>query len=448
MTVDLAILRLAALLVPAEHRAEWLAEWRSELWYVPRARVQFCLGAFPDALWVRRYAPRQADGGLFRWESPVECLLFLAVLLAASLLIAYQAPGGRNLLRSADADTRGVVIVSAHRPPSTPVTTISSGQYLSWTRSAQSRFSELAFYQPVRVRATIAAHQSVDLSIARTSASFFEMLKIPIPSARPALILNRTAWRKYWRDVPNPAGRILEFPASRVAIAGVVDDYTWRLPGQVDAWLVEDDAQSATIAADAPGFVLARLHSPTLRRGGLLHMLLPDEDGSYTEFDCVFLPVKTESPWFPLAALGVVSWLVTRLSPSFSGGGLGRPRQWAFLVAKMALALPAVALGALDLASILGAVAHIHVEAPALGAAWLMGIRWVLRDQQQRCPVCLRLLSNPIGIGQASQTFLGWYGTELMCAKGHGLLHVPEIPSSPSSPTRWIQLDPSWSGLF
>jgi hypothetical protein len=90
----------------------------------------------------------------------------------------------------------------------------------------------------------------------------------------------------------------------------------------------------------------------------------------------------------------------------------------------------------------------VHVEAPALVAGWILSVRWVLRDQQQRCPVCLRLLINPVCIGQASQTFLGWYGTELMCAKGHGVLHVPEIPTSSSSATRWIRLDPSWSGLF
>jgi hypothetical protein len=34
MTMHLAILRGAALLVPCQQRAEWLSEWRSELWYV------------------------------------------------------------------------------------------------------------------------------------------------------------------------------------------------------------------------------------------------------------------------------------------------------------------------------------------------------------------------------------------------------------------------------
>lgn len=48
-----AILRNAALLVPASARAEWLAEWSAELWYVDRDATAFCLGSFRDALSLR-----------------------------------------------------------------------------------------------------------------------------------------------------------------------------------------------------------------------------------------------------------------------------------------------------------------------------------------------------------------------------------------------------------
>ncbi len=49
------ILHVASLLAPSDQRAEWLEEWRSELWYVPRrGATRFCLGAFRDALWLRR----------------------------------------------------------------------------------------------------------------------------------------------------------------------------------------------------------------------------------------------------------------------------------------------------------------------------------------------------------------------------------------------------------
>ena len=69
------ILRGALLLVPAGQRREWMADWRSELWYIPgRERTPFCLGAFRDAWWLRR---NQSTRAAFL-ESPGGCLAFLA----------------------------------------------------------------------------------------------------------------------------------------------------------------------------------------------------------------------------------------------------------------------------------------------------------------------------------------------------------------------------------
>ena len=61
-SVPNAILRAASLVAPAGQRAEWLVEWRSELWYVPaRGAARFCLGAFRDAYWVRRNSHNLED---------------------------------------------------------------------------------------------------------------------------------------------------------------------------------------------------------------------------------------------------------------------------------------------------------------------------------------------------------------------------------------------------
>src|ERR1700683_3175569 len=89
-----AVLRAASLLAPSEQRAEWFEEWRSELWYIPRCRATlFCLGAFRDALWLRRNlseaerpSPMTRTG--IHLESPLNCLALLATLAAASLFIA------------------------------------------------------------------------------------------------------------------------------------------------------------------------------------------------------------------------------------------------------------------------------------------------------------------------------------------------------------------------
>jgi hypothetical protein len=77
-----------------------------------------------------------------------------------------------------------------------------------------------------------------------------------------------------------------------------------------------------------------------------------------------------------------------------------------------------------------------------------IGLRWALLNQEQRCQKCLRMLSQPTRVGAPSRNFLEWSGTELVCIEGHGLLHVPEMQGSWCWYDRWVELDPSWGGLF
>jgi hypothetical protein len=125
-----------------------------------------------------------------------------------------------------------------------------------------------------------------------------------------------------------------------------------------------------------------------------------------------------------------------------------------FLVAKLAgifLILPAVWLeGGMALRS------HLHNEALriwlggallalALIAAFSRLVMWAVADQQQRCPVCLRLLSMPVTIGSWSSV-LDPVSTELLCAEGHGSLCLAETEIG--APDRWTALDHSWNSLF
>jgi hypothetical protein len=71
----------------------------------------------------------------------------------------------------------------------------------------------------------------------------------------------------------------------------------------------------------------------------------------------------------------------------------------------------------------------------------------MLIDQRGRCPVCLRLLTDSVRIGSPSQTFLAWYGAESICARGHGVLHNPELVNGCYC-KEWLNLDGSWSSLF
>jgi hypothetical protein len=118
-----------------------------------------------------------------------------------------------------------------------------------------------------------------------------------------------------------------------------------------------------------------------------------------------------------------------------------RLRMGLFLAAKIALLQPVMLCGLL----LLGLAGPLLQLAAPLA---ILTFRWLILDQRDRCPVCLRSLTRPVCIGTPSRSFLDWYGTELMCPRGHGLLQVPEISTSYSGARRWLRLDGSWSGLF
>jgi hypothetical protein len=118
-----------------------------------------------------------------------------------------------------------------------------------------------------------------------------------------------------------------------------------------------------------------------------------------------------------------------------------RLRRGIFLALKIALVQPIMFGGFV-------AVCAIPIANVAFMASWILAYRWVLIDQRDRCPECLRLLTDPVRIGSASQTFLEWYGAESTCSRGHGLLQTSEVPASYSGKPEWLALDDSWQSLF
>ena len=71
----------------------------------------------------------------------------------------------------------------------------------------------------------------------------------------------------------------------------------------------------------------------------------------------------------------------------------------------------------------------------------LIGLRWAIYDQEQRCKHCLQSLATPARVGRPSHNLLEWNGTELSCKRGHGLLSVPEMETSWCQSSRWIALE-------
>jgi hypothetical protein len=182
-------------------------------------------------------------------------------------------------------------------------------------------------------------------------------------------------------------------------------------------------------------------------------------------FDEDFLGISLEERTPPPEAFYLFAVFLALLAlPAITSVSLGEdssnPREisWSrklvrmsFLTAKIALWLPIVHFVSLDLAygsTALSRDQAIYIQLLSAFVLCLFGLRWILKDQRQRCPVCMRCVTHPAHVGQASRTFLDWNGTEMMCAGGHTLLHVPDLPTSWFGTQRWLYLDNSWNFLF
>jgi hypothetical protein len=469
--VHLAILRTAALLLPEQQRAEWFAEWRSELWHAWQSPsgtnlIAYCLGGFKDAYWLRRFGPMPrsygilhldvpappavtqsfpAPPGLHFLKSPAQCLSLLAALAAASVAVAFLLQPARDvMLASSYPDVRGLLLISPWGKGYEagianglvdPYPTVSVDQFRQWKTSPMPELAGLAFYLPQVMRTDIPPGH---LSVARTSADLFALLHIPLP--KNGLILNNSAWRRHFHSDPHVVGQVVWVGAQKVQVAGILPAGQWKLPGHFDAWLIEDERSLTRLPPEAMCFVLARVTDQALGDHGF-----PDGYLNY-----VWLAERNRSLLPALLPLLLMGALLVPVTTFFSLGDYpsrrSGPRRWMFLAAKIALILPTTLFGALDLASI--GPHFLPFVAQFLLFSWVFALRWALTDQRRRCPVCLRLLANPVRIGQSSRMLLEWHGTELMCLRGHGLLHVPDRPAIWFTHQRWTDFDPSWSSLF
>lgn len=437
----LALLRAVSWIVPRDERADWLAEWIAELCYIERVSAcgtEFCRGSLRDAWWLRRNNLNPVARRILRMETPSQCLGLLGAAAGAMALLVLSLPSARNFFSGPPyREPFSLVVVSV---PDVPYgqPSVSIEKYRRLAAAAIQPFSSIAFVQPATGHVQIRG-RDVAVSMARASGQLFDLLGLRLTDRRPALVLRESTWRRLH-------GRGLSIAGNAVDSAGIVSDGAWRLPGKFEAWLLVDDSKPASFPDWPNGFVIARGRglNPT---GSFWYVNVPVSDEERDHYEC--------RPPFPrgemlagiasLVAFTFMILAVTRVSlghnPTANAAtGAPRLRRWLFLLAKTAL-----------VSMIMTCALSLTFQSPVPQMAvvsFILAFRWVLHDQGRRCPVCLRVLSNPVRIGRPSQTFLEWYGTELICSRGHGLLHVCEISNSCYSGQKWTGLDTSWSSLF
>ena len=388
------------------------------------------------------------------------------------MMLALYLPSARKaILPSPYQDAHQLVMISHGANLWAPFPTIRFDEYQSWTQTTHRLFTGIAFYQPILKQVHLARHQSAELSIGRASDNLFESLQIPIAQglSNPTrsyhtaeLVLNHAAWHKYFDNDPQIIGHVLDVAGQQALIVGILPDDSWQLPGQMDAWLLEDPQQLATVPSHSKGFVLGHIRRSAFYAStdGQWQMTVAEKNGRSERYDCVSLTEQSQGTFSVFVFALILACLSLPATTSLPLGEYPahsdrlpwaiRIRRWASLNedwvdrADRILRIDrAGTLESFDESCIL----PIHSTWNFLFDVSLR-VSWALRDQRKRCPVCLRLLTNPARVGQSSRNFLAWSGTELICVGGHGLLHVPDISTSWFSTQRWLYLDPSWSGLF
>lgn len=472
-SLQCAMLGAASLLVPEAQRVEWMREWRAELWHAredgaadERDLTRVCLGSFNDALCLRRIAWKQHGPALAFRGSALQCLVAMAAVLAMSYWISSVLPGVRAESHPSRYRVNpGLIMIQNGSPIDDSFATVESEKYRLWKTHSQRFFDGFAFYRLKRDRVLLRTGSAEGWNVAHASLNLFWMLGQPVRFAAegdgegetPGVVLSEGIWKRDFGGNPQIAGSVVRIGGREARVIGVAAEGGWRLPGQVDAWLLAPDEENAGL-----GYVIAHLTKigRSEMRGDRVEIASNSDDAT-EQLSAVTFGDRTMGPW-PLFVMAVM--LAFLALPAITSVSLGeynfsehRPswkstvRRWSFLIAKVALLLPIVYFASLDVAywnTVSYSVSAQYVQLISSFSLCLFGLRWALLDQRQRCPVCLKRVTNPASVGLAGRTFLAWNGTEMICTSGHTLLHVPGLPTSWFETQRWMYLDTSWKFLF
>lgn len=450
--MHLGLLWGASLLVPGSERSEWSREWRTELWYVlrecfsatrlsPKSRsvreaTAFCMGAYQDAIWLRQRAWQEQQPVARICRSPSVCLLLLSA-------ICFLVWGLARISSNVAAGMSGIEVhprqVSDTRAQPCDCALDATNEVRSLP-TARLWFDGFSHYHIAQETVRGEVLRRTEWNIAHAKPDFFTVLHLPVsligrdrsgPDKLPHLVLSRETWTREFANDPNVAGTKLHVGSVDAIVAGVAFGGSSGLPGRASAWLLGSDPQ---IASASPGYLVAHLSPAGYFDNGrwacsMLGILL------------AFLVL----PFVTHASIGDYS------SRSHKPPFARRSLFWVFLTAKISAIVAIVYFASIDLDCLFVqpfSPFSGNIQAASAVVLCLLGLNWAFRDQQQRCPYCLRRMAHPVQIGQPSRTFLDWNGTEMVCERGHTLLHIPESPTSWFRAQRWVCLDASWQFLF
>ena len=486
------LLRAASLLVPRAQRAEWYREWYAEVWHwahflhesgrlSPRTKLELirhCWGAFPDAAWHRfsqQQFMRTVTGAPL---SAKFCLIMIGCLFLLVILASGFAPTVRSAFsRLPFYQPERIISVTfhgnfSHYHEGTLFNSVADWSHRSHTAANIAAYS----FHPVDIRQNRVSFSTLSASV---SPNFFELLGNGAgigrlfrsgdeANCRDCAVITHRFWKSQLDSDESIVGKMLLVNNANVRIIGVLpSNFTFVLP-EASIWMLTRNDPKISNSADFTGAVLRLAPGATFAQArDEFHGFAEHVGSSFGYAKMNLDPIQSQIhqgarlyiTFTLLSLLGGLAVASTRLAAARTRrlhlGWRGLLRWWSFLAAKTMLLLSTCFILSLELSSRVS-IAMTGTIDPFVGpfSTWfflvtgLLALSWSIHDQCRRCRICLKRLGNEASVGAASYLLLDWWGTELVCSDGHGLLHVPEMKSSWLEIEQWVHLDESWKPLF
>jgi hypothetical protein len=486
------LLRIASLLVPRAQRKEWYQEWQAEVWHWTHfllesgrlnqaSRMELARhlwGAFSDAAWLRFDREKVLTLRRQLPRTPRFCLTAIALVLlivvvgtgfAPTIRWCFSSLPYKSPERLADLSFSGTFI---HYHSDTLFLTVKAWEKQSRTAEAISAYS----WQPA---ALSTPGQRLTVVSARVSPDFFDVLGINPGMGRlfhsgdeskcfDCIVISSRLWQYGFHRDPAIVGKRVVLQGTWNTVVGVLPNRFWFISPEISVWSVNQNHARSFNFANHTGTVLRlRPGATTEQARDEFQAFVANAGSSFGYASAEVMPLRNRVRqgiqiyllFTMLALAGSLALLAFRSAGSSSPHVHLRPydnlRWWLFFAAKTLLLLVTCFVFSLEGTRQIFLMLTGDIS-PVAGAisSWLflvttvLAVMWSLYDQGRRCRICLKRLGHESYVGVPAYLLLDWWGTELVCSQGHGLLHVPEMHASWLQMEQWIQLDESWKPLF
>ena len=477
------LLRIASVLVPKAVRKQWYEQQRTQVWHwihflhesgrlnsaSKRELAKHLWGAFSDAFWHR--FDREKVQRLVR-EVP-RTPRFALLAIAGFLLVAVVASGFLPTVRWA-------LSAFPYKAPDRLANLSFNGNFVEYHPgnlfltvshwSQQTRSAEgIAAYSWEHDKIKI-GERRMEVTGARVSPNLFDVLGVNAATGRlfhagdekqcdNCIVISDWLWKQGFHRDPGIVGKQVLFHGSTSTVVGVLPDRFWFIAPEISVWTLSPMQSRSINLVEHTGAVLRlRPGATRAQADSELQDLIKNSGSAFGSARAEVVPIRNQINqglvvyllFIGIAFIAALVILKVRRVRSTSAAlrveTRDQYRWWLFFCGKTALLL--LTCFVLSVEVIRRIFSAGAVSSWFLLVATVLAVTWSLHDQGRRCHICLKRLSHASYVGVPARLLLDWWGTELVCSQGHGMLHLPEMRASWLEEQQWIQLDDSWKPLF